>query len=343
MAKTVIVEVMGSLQSIGLKPVHFVCDQGRNFVNMLTLMNVTIENPYFEVNNEKIFVMHDTPHLIKSTRNCLVNSKNTFYFKGHKVSWADIEYFYGIDSKLSIRCAPKLTDAHIKPHKLQSMKVRLASQVISKTVVSGMNTLYSSGLMDYSQVPTMTNTSEYLLFFNDLFDIHNSSNLQSQFGKELYTGSENQLIFLHDASEIIKTIQVVDANGHNITNRFSFLNAWRLNNENLEQLFKFLKTKGFQNLSTRRLSQDNLEHFFAQIRRGSGNSEIVTATMFTSLFKKCWGINFVAIVEEGNCEIHNENESSQTISNSLQHNAVLNVYENLENSEVFLDLNSLYR
>lgn len=148
------------------------------------------------------------------------------------------------------------------------MKVRLESQVISRTEVSGMNTLNSSGLIDSSKAPTMSNTSEFLLFFNDLFDVHNSSNPKKQFGKELFSGSEKQLELLRVATEIIKTIQIIDNKGHNITKKFSFLNGWCINNESLPQLFNFLKESGYEHLSTRRLSQDNLEHFFGQIRRG---------------------------------------------------------------------------
>lgn len=314
--KQYLFEVVEGLISIGLKPVHFVCDQGTNFVNLFKILGVSIEKPYVEINTYRIFVMHDSPHLLKSTRNCLVNNKNTVYFKGNIVSWNDIAYFYNIDSNLQIRCAPKLTDSHINPHRLQYMKVRLASQVISRTVVSGMNTLNSSGLIDSSKAPTMSNTSEFLLFFNDLFDVHNSSNPKKQFGKELFSGSEKQLELLRVATEIIKTIQIIDNKGHNITKKFSFLNGWCINNESLPQLFNFLKESGYEHLSTRRLSQDNLEHFFGQIRRGSGNSETVTPTMFTYLFKKRWGINYVDVVTEGNCEIHDEDESSQTISNS---------------------------
>lgn len=339
--KRYLLEVIAALQDIGLIPVHFVCDQGKNFVSLYKLLGISIENPYIEVNSKKIFVMHDTPHLLKSTRNCLINSKNNVHFDGNLVTWKDIEYVYDIDSKLNIRCAPKITDNHIKPHRLQHMKVKLATQVISKSMVSAMNTLYSSGLLDCTKTRTMMNTSNFLLFFNNLFDIHNSSNPKKQFGKELYCGSENQLELLKDASQKVKTIKVFDLNNTNVTNRFSFLNGWLLNNESLIQLFDYLKENGINSISTRRLCQDNIEHFFGQMRRGCGNSESVTPNMFSCLFKKRWGINFVRIVKDGNCEVHDEDEATQTIANSPsciveeKISQILDDWEETESSNIY--------
>lgn len=125
------------------------------------------------------------------------------------------------------------------------------------------------------------------------------------------------------SSEEIENIKVTDIHGNNITNRFSFLNGWLLNNESIQQLFGFLNSKGFTELSTRRLTQDNLEHFFGQIRRGAGNADSVTATMFCALFQKRWGINYVNIVTKGNCENFSENEVFETMpssSNCLKNN-----------------------
>lgn len=84
--KQYLFEVVEGLISIGLKPVHFVCDQGTHFVNLFKILGVSIEKPYVEINTYRIFVMHDSPHLLKSTRNCLVNNKNTVFFKGNIVS-----------------------------------------------------------------------------------------------------------------------------------------------------------------------------------------------------------------------------------------------------------------
>ena len=70
--KTYIFEAISKLQAIALKPCQFVSDQGDNFVNFSKIVGVTLERAYFLVSNERIYFMHDSPHLLKSARNCLL-------------------------------------------------------------------------------------------------------------------------------------------------------------------------------------------------------------------------------------------------------------------------------
>ncbi|KNC25910.1 hypothetical protein FF38_10333 [Lucilia cuprina] len=60
-------------------------------------------------------------------------------------------YYFAIF--LAIRCAPKLSESHIKPHKLQSMKVRLATQVFSKTVLAGIHCIHQDLWMHLGPLP----------------------------------------------------------------------------------------------------------------------------------------------------------------------------------------------
>ena len=64
----------------------------------------------------------------------------------------------------------------------------------------------------------------------------------------------------------------------------------------------YLHQAGFKGLRTRRLTQDHLEHFFEQIRRGSGDAISITPRNFSSSFQKRWGLHYVNVVINGNCE-----------------------------------------
>ncbi|KNC34867.1 hypothetical protein FF38_11112 [Lucilia cuprina] len=69
------------------------------------------------------------------------------------------------------------------------------------------------------------------------------------------------------------------------------------------------------------VSWKDIEYFYdidsnLEIRRDCGNANSVTSTMFSCLFQKRWGLNFVNLLKEGNCEIHDDDESFPTISNS---------------------------
>ncbi|KAJ8910631.1 hypothetical protein NQ315_012499 [Exocentrus adspersus] len=105
----------------------------------------TSDNPEFILDNKNSVYMFDTCHLIKATRNNLIN--NSFSFDDKRTSWSFVERFYQQDKKQNYRCAPKLTDPHIYPANFVKMKVKLATQVLSNTVVSSMNSYMTLGAL----------------------------------------------------------------------------------------------------------------------------------------------------------------------------------------------------
>ena len=209
--KTYIFEAISKLQAIGLTPCQFVCDQGGIFVNYSKIVGVTLEHPYFLVNDVRIYFMHDSSHLLKSARNCLLSNEKKVYFNNKLVSWADVIHFYNVDSSI-LKCAPKLSLEHIYPNNFQRMRVNLAAQVLSRAVVAGMRTLHKSGKLDSSKALTFLNTAAYLEFYNNLFDLFNS-----RAESTVFVRSEEQLQFLREASKLLRTIKVTDLEGNDLT------------------------------------------------------------------------------------------------------------------------------
>lgn len=101
-----------------LVPKMIICDQVTNNQSALKSLNVTEKKPYFYVDENKIFAIYDTPHLLKSVRNNLIG--NTFK-KGDKIiAFKDIVSVYNIDLKnKKSRALLKITDAHVKPNSFQ--------------------------------------------------------------------------------------------------------------------------------------------------------------------------------------------------------------------------------
>ena len=61
-------------------------DQGSNNRNLIvTELGVSIEKPFFRVNERQIFVMYDPPHLVKNVRNNM--KKHGFKIKEKVISW----------------------------------------------------------------------------------------------------------------------------------------------------------------------------------------------------------------------------------------------------------------
>lgn len=116
---------------------------GSNSVELARSFGVTPENSKFEIGDQRLFYIFDPCHLIKATRNNLL--RHSFSFKQKKTSWSHIRTFYEKDKKKMYRAAPKLTDTYVNPSSFDKMKVSLAAQVFSHSVVVSMSTHITLG------------------------------------------------------------------------------------------------------------------------------------------------------------------------------------------------------
>ena len=298
-----IIQIISLLQNINVIPVAICCDQGTNFQNFFKECNISDKNPFLTINGQNIVFFHDPPHLIKSARNCIQRENANVFFNGEKVNWSDICYLFNIEKKMSYKCSYKLTKQHLFPTVFKKMSVKLAAQVLSNTVGSSLLTLYQSGLVDKNKFPSLKNTAEFCLFFNKLFDFFNSLSSEAvTVSKKSFVGSENQIQFLSYARDIISSIKIIDFNGKDITKSYPFLKGWLLNINSILELREICLKMSINEIPTRRICQDELEHFFSSIRRGGGNCARITPRMFSALFKKRWGIKYLNVFVSGNCE-----------------------------------------
>ena len=114
-----------------------VTDQGRNFIKLHSLLEITNERPYIWHNGNKIFFLFDPPHLLKSLRNNFL--KYSVRWNDKQALWKHIETFFNIDSQQKFRLTRKLTTTHIHPHRLSRMKVKYAAQIFSSSVAAGIS------------------------------------------------------------------------------------------------------------------------------------------------------------------------------------------------------------
>ncbi|KAF9405327.1 hypothetical protein HW555_013897 [Spodoptera exigua] len=146
--------VIRRLYAIGLRVIATVCDQGAtNRHNGRTSKRRKVEkNKTFEVDGEEIIPLYDPPHLIKGIRNNLI-----------------IKF--------------KIDDRHVVPNKISKMKVKCATQVISRSVAANMGYLASMGILPKE----CQETADLLLFFDNVFESVNGSygNSKKRAGKPL--------------------------------------------------------------------------------------------------------------------------------------------------------------
>ena len=102
-------------------------------------MNPDVEVTYKTINlfsKEKgfIYFISDVPHLIKTARNCLSNSRNNrctryMWNDGMYVIWNHIEDIFYEDRKYGLHILPKLSYEYIKLTPYSIMNVKLDAQV----------------------------------------------------------------------------------------------------------------------------------------------------------------------------------------------------------------------
>ena len=180
-----------------------ISDQGSNNINLFqTRLKTGVDKPFFVHQEKKFFVLYDPPHLIKNVRNNL--KKNGFQVGDQDVGWNFIRELYDKDSQTPTRLAPQLTDRHLNLPTLSGLRVKLATQVISHSVATGMKVMAQWGIIQKDAV----HTADFLEMFDQLFNSFNSSTLTSPARmKHAYSSTSGHKEFLLDA-KWLKNIKI---------------------------------------------------------------------------------------------------------------------------------------
>ena len=127
-----------------------VCDgasPNRRFYQLHAGLDVINATTNLFVPSKKIYFFSDTPHLVKTTRNCLFNScsgtRTRYMWNNEKyMLWDHISKLYYSDLDCGLHQLPKLAADHIVLKSFSKMKVSLAVQVLSNTVAQALQRHY---------------------------------------------------------------------------------------------------------------------------------------------------------------------------------------------------------
>lgn len=294
-------EIITKLSAIGIKLKAIVSDQGSNFDKFAKeVKKITVEKPYFIYDDIKIFYIFDVPHLIKCIRNNLIQS-DFIDKEGNIISWKYIEELYINQKERNLRLIPKITDAHVTPTSFQKMRVKLAAQILSRTVSAALHTYIDLGLISEEARPT----AAFIELMNNLFDVLNSSKIKScnKF-QTAFRLSKDQEKVLNDSKEMLSTTKAINRkSGKNNTGHIKSFVNFQISIESIKMLYEDLKKDGFDYLLTRRLNQDNLENFFGAVRQQGGSCSEPTPIQFQRAFSKLFLCNMLKSSPNANCEM----------------------------------------
>lgn len=308
---------LASLKNAGLTPLAVVCDQGSTNQKLYKLLNVTIENPYFIINNTQCYALYDAPHLLKSIRNNLLDGD--FSYDDKRISFNDIRNVYEIDKASSTgKALTKITDIHLNPNTFQKMNVRLAVQVLSHSMSSAIDTAVETGQLNS---PTAKNTANFIKIMNDAFDALNSRQLKSNKLCNCALSEYNKHPFkaLDEAYTVMSSILKSDKKGG--WKRPPCFNGFLQTINAVRMLYETQNKKGYPFLLTSRLSQDVLENQFSIYRQRGGYSRNPTVRTFQAAYKSNCIMNLMKPPKTSNYEVPSssllEIEDDSTIVDSL--------------------------
>lgn len=281
------------------KIVSTICDQGgtnRAAIASLCKDSGTLDDFTFSIGDDKFFPLFDPPHLLKCMRNNFVNK--SVHFNGKVAKWQDIIDLYNFDGQANPdgKICPKLTDDHIYPEGRKKMKVKLATQVFSRSVYAGLIFAINANVLSAEA----EGTADLVIFFNKLFDslngVHNSN---KPLGGPL-TATSRHFQFWGEAKPFLDRLKFFQ-NG-SLTQPPPSVKNYIRTIRNVQSLFKYLQTVGVKYLCTRTLNQDCLENMFGVIRGLSGQNSRPTTVQFASAFKTCLVNNLISNSNSTNCE-----------------------------------------
>lgn len=289
--RTVIDMIVEKLEGCGLRPVALVCDQGTKNVALFKQMNVSMERPYYSNRTgNKLFVFVDTPHLIKSLRNNLLDSG--YIVRGQPVTAAPIIKIVEAQHA-DIKIAHKLTKDHFPPPRhVRRQKVSLAAQIFSNSTSAGIRRLVQLSKLKpntYNRMPLESEaTADFLKQINDYFDIMNvyKCDHDSRPTKRAYGFRDA----LERQNEVLVDVHNTIMNTRRIgwTALLPCQKGVLQNIRGLMGLLDYLRSSSdLTYIITRRLNQDELERLFGYLRsKGGGLNDHPSALQFKYRLRK---------------------------------------------------------
>ncbi|XP_057299290.1 uncharacterized protein LOC130629929 [Hydractinia symbiolongicarpus] len=225
-----------------------------------------------------IYFISDPPHLIKTSRNCLLNSLSgratrSMWNDGHYLTWNHISKLFHDDLDCGLHLVPKITNEHISLTPFSVMNVRLAAQVLSESVFQALQT--------YGP-PDAIGTATYCRMLDKFFDCMNVRNSVECVRKQRpflkpYENLDDERFWLIDTFLKYFTdwkISIADRNDAQYTDnaRANMFISWQTY-EGLQltvyssiELIKYLLSQNVPYVFTERFCQDPLENYFGQQR-----------------------------------------------------------------------------
>lgn len=293
-------DVIRKLIGVGVEVKAVVSGQGSNYDKYCkAIKNVSVSTPYFFVDERKIYYILDVPHLMKCLRNDLLSSN--FHLDRNVISWYYIEQLYENQKEKKVMIIPKITKSHVEPNNNDRKKVQYAVQIFSKSVYAALETYIDFGKI----TDNARETANFIITMDKLFDVLNSSEVKSAKTQTPFKMSDEQKNILKEGLDMFACMQSTNRNTgrENACQSDTFL-SFQITIHSVLRLFEDMKTEGFQNIFTRRLTRQSLDQLFDAIRhqQPGGHSPEPLPIQFMRAFSEMYLVNMMKSSAEGERE-----------------------------------------
>lgn len=225
-----------------------------------------------------VYFFADTPHLVKTTRNCLLHSGSgtcTRYMwnNGQFILWQHISQMFYQDVDNGLKLLPKITYDHINLNSYSVMRVNLAAQVLSATMAAVLKTFGPAEAAATSKFCEMVDG------FIDCVNVRSTAEHQRKRKPFLapYTSLEDERFqWLLEFLDYLKRWKESTENrpGNFTLNARSRMSvSWQtyegfqISVHSAIKATKFLLQEGMEFVLTERFCQDPLEEYFGSQRK----------------------------------------------------------------------------
>ena len=290
-------EAIQGLLAAGVKVRAVSTDSLGKNKSALFRMGASGVQPWFFVNETKIFVIFDVPHLLKALRNALLKYILRLP-NGDHVKFEYIKMFALQDMQMTPRIAKKLSMKHLNPGNFDKMTVLLAAQIFSLAVALGVLVYAFLGALPREAIPT----GRFLERINNLFDSWNGTEVIEQIPGE----QVNFKCALTDSSPHIQLWREMSQEmaGWNFlgSKNLVFDENWMISMTAVYHLWQDLKNEGKQYLPVGVLNSDVIENTNSQMRQHGGHRHNPSVQDVPSAFAGVLVNNLTAPAKGKNCK-----------------------------------------
>ena len=247
-------------KKFGVRVRCIVCDGTSTNISTLELLGVRIpDSPFFtSVFNEKVYTVLHAAHMIKLARNCFAGDNLI------NISWRYIENLFKVQQEEGLHLANKLSKAHVEEWSKRKMKVKLATQVLSRSVAHALEFLKNMGHRDFENCDS---TVQFILLIYEIFDRVNAHSPFVSGCKQAITRKNIDEVDAFFCSSETSLGQLKNLQGIKIINsrlRTLIITCLRVTISLSNDLFEEHSSDKLWYFIPYRLSQDSIERFFRE-------------------------------------------------------------------------------